>query len=112
MPAATAAGSSKANGKPDPRFTFGGDAEESEEEEETGAAAAKGEGEEDDDDDLALAFTILELARRGYEKVLEGEKASTLKTLDGEEWNAVMIKSQLAEVLNDLADVGLESGEW
>jgi HAT1-interacting factor 1 len=108
----SSAGSSKSNGKAAPRFVFGGDAEESDEEEEAGATAAKGEnGEDEDDDDLGLAFSILELARIGYEKALEAEKTATLKTIEGEEWNAVMIKSQLAEVLNHLADVGLESGE-
>ena len=46
-----------------------------------------------------------------YEKVLEAGDSAVLKTIEGEEWTSVMVKSQLAEVLNDLADVGLESGE-
>lgn len=44
-----------------------------------------------------------------YEKALSSDES--LKTIDGDEWSSVMIRSQLAEVLNDLADVGLESGE-
>jgi HAT1-interacting factor 1 len=107
--------SSKGKAVHNPRFTFGGDAEDSEDEEEAnqnGTKTAKGEDdEEEEDDDLSLAFSILELARVGYEKVLENGEAAKLTTLEGEEWSTVMIKSQLAEVLNDLADVGLESGK-
>lgn len=98
-------GSSSSASKPqDSRFTFGGDAEESDEEEEGGEGG--GEGEEDGDD-LGDAFAVLELARIQYEKLTETN--GTLTTLEGEEWNTLKIKSQLAEVLNDLADVGLET---
>lgn len=111
--ASSSKAASKAGAVHDPRFTFGGDAEESDSEDE-GATKANGikEGEEDEDeDDLGLAFSILELARVCYEKILASGESVTLKTLDDEEWSTTMIKSQLAEVLNDLADVGLESGE-
>lgn len=85
--------------------------EDSDEEEEAGAATIRQEEEEEEEDDLSLAFSILELARIRYEKILASGETSTLKTFEGDEWSSVMIKSQLAEVLNDLADVGLESGE-
>ncbi|UZJ51786.1 hypothetical protein CBS101457_001106 [Exobasidium rhododendri] len=99
----------------DPRFTFGGDAEESDSEEEPGKGETKpngggeGEGDGEEDDDLSLAFSILELARVRYEKILKTSEAGTMKTLEGEPWSHTMIQGQLAEVLNDLADVGLES---
>lgn len=97
-------GSSSSASKPqDSRFTFGGDAEESDEEEDGGEG---GDGEEDGDD-LGDAFAVLELARIQYEKLTETN--GTLTTLEGEEWDTLKVKSQLAEVLNDLADVGLET---
>lgn len=100
---------------PDPRFSFGGDAPDSDDEDVAGPAegGAPGEGgEEEEEDDLSVAFSVLELARVRYEKILElgGDKA-TLTTLDDETWGVSGIKAQLAEVLNDLGDVGLESGE-
>lgn len=61
---------------------------------------------------MSLAFSILELARIRYERILANGETGTMKTFEGQEWSSVMIKSQLAEVLNDLADVGLESGEF
>lgn len=94
----------------DPRFTFGGDAEESDEEERGNVQPQQEGDDEDDEDDLSVAFSVLELARVRYEKVLETANPS-LTTIDGETWHATTIKGQLAEVLNDLADVGLESGE-
>jgi HAT1-interacting factor 1 len=108
----SAASSSKAANPSahNPRFTFGGDAEDSDSEEEDANGDSKGD-EEEEDDDLSLAFSILELARVGYEKLLKDGVSASLKTLDGEVWSFTMIQSQLAEALNDLADVGLESGE-
>lgn len=104
-PSSKVDGAGTASNKPqDSRFTFGGDAEESDDEEEEEGG---GEGGEEDSDDLGDAFAVLELARLQYEKLSETE--STLRTMEGEEWNTLKIKSQLAEVLNDLADVGLET---
>lgn len=114
---ASAAGSEKeaaAAAKPsDPRFSFGGDGddgEEDEEEEEEDGEAAAGQGEEDDDDDFGLAFTVLDLARVIYEKLLDKEQdEASLTTYEGETLDAVSLRGQLAEVYNDLGDVGLES---
>lgn len=92
----------------DPRFTFGGDAEDEDEDEEQGEGQ---EGEDDEDDDLGTAFSVLELARVTYEKVLAAGDAASIATVEGETWHETDIKAQLAEVLNDLADVGLESGK-
>jgi HAT1-interacting factor 1 len=101
---------------PDPRFSFGGDGPDSDDEDaaEGAEGAAPGEGgEEEEEDDLSVAFSVLELARVRYEKILElGGDQATLTTLDDETWGVSGIKAQLAEVLNDLGDVGLESGEW
>ncbi|CEH16453.1 Cell cycle-regulated histone H1-binding protein [Ceraceosorus bombacis] len=93
----------------DGRFSFGGDGPESDDE-----GAAEGEEEapddqEEEEDDLSVAFSVLELARVRYEKLIEQGDDVNLNTLDGEQWSSLQIKAQLAEVLNDLADVGLES---
>lgn len=95
-----------------PRFSFGGDAEEEEEEEEEAEEPQQAEeaGEEEDEDDFALAFTVLDLARVIYEKQLTASgDSAVLKTYEGEELTALQIKAQLAEVYNDLGDVGLET---
>lgn len=117
------AGSSKqgaATSKPsDPRFSFSGDAEDDEEDEEDEGEAQGGEaGAQDDDDDLGVAFAVLDLARLIYQKLVRPEGSETddptakLETINGQVWDGVKVKSELAEVLNDLGDVGLESGEF
>lgn len=117
------AGSSKqgaTTSKPaDPRFSFSGDAEDDEEDEEDEGEAQGGEaGAQDDDDDLGVAFAVLDLARLVYQKLVRPEGSETddptakLETINGQVWDSVKVKSELAEVLNDLGDVGLESGEF
>lgn len=95
----------------DPRFSFGGDAEEDDDEEDAEEPQQPEEGgEEEEDDDFALAFTVLDLARVIYEKQLTSSgDSAVLKTYEGEELTALQIKAQLAEVYNDLGDVGLET---
>ncbi len=114
-PKAPKAGGSKksADGKAaaplDPRFSFAGDAEsgdEDEEEEDEGKGAAAGEDE--DDDDFGLAFSVLDLARVIYEKLLSADN-SKLTTYEGDVLTTLQIKAQLAETYNDLGDVGLET---
>lgn len=63
----------------------------------------------------------MDLARIIYQKVLRGNSSSddetavdtdaTLETINGQTWTWIKIKNDLADVLNDLGDVGLESGE-
>lgn len=105
----------------DPRFSFGGDADDQEDdEEEDGEDGQAGDGQEDDGDDLSTAFAVLDLARVIYQRLLRGGKdeenavddvSVSLETIDGKELDYTTIKMSLAEVLNDLGDVGLESGE-
>ncbi|KDN44565.1 hypothetical protein K437DRAFT_257000 [Tilletiaria anomala UBC 951] len=98
---------SKAN---DPRFSFGGDAEEEMEEVEDDGQEQQAEDDDEDEDDFGLAFTVLDLARVIYEKRLDADGASpSLTTYEGEQIPALQIKAQLAEVYNDLGDVGLET---
>lgn len=93
--------------KRDPRFSFSGDAEDDDDdEEEEGAPGAAGA--EDDDDDLQVAFSVLDLARVIYQRILDSE-SPRLTTLDGQEWDKTRIQAELAEVMNDLGDVGLEA---
>ncbi|EST05645.1 Tetratricopeptide, SHNi-TPR domain protein [Kalmanozyma brasiliensis GHG001] len=93
--------------KSDPRFSFTGDAEDDDDdEEEQAAAGAAGEG--DDDDDLQLSFAVLDLARVIYKRILDSD-SQKLTTLDGQEWGKTRIQAELAEVMNLLGDVGLES---
>jgi HAT1-interacting factor 1 len=103
--AAAAVASSSSAKTHDPRFTFGGDAEESDDDDDEQNNAADAGA--DEEDDLGDAFAVLELARVRYERLVE--QNATLDTLDGEHWSTLIVKGQLAEVLNDLADVGLES---
>lgn len=109
---AEASGSSNGAAAPkdDPRFSFGGDGPDSDEEEDE-EAAGEGNAEEEEEDDLSVAFSVLELARVGYERILAAGESAQLVTLDDETWGELSIKAQLAEVHNDLGDVGLESGE-
>lgn len=114
LPAATAspskaAGSSSSAGvvKSDPRFSFTGDAEDDGDDDEESAPDA-GAAEADDEDDLQTAFSVLDLARVIYKRALDSESQS-LKTLDGTEWRKTRIQAELAEVMNLLGDVGLES---
>lgn len=120
--AAGSSSSSSSAAKPsDPRFHFSGDADDDDDEEgedaEGGDGAAQGD-EDEEEDDLGVAFSILDLTRVIYQRVLRGGKSdpaaqedanATLETLSGETWGVVKIKSELAEVLNYLGDVGLES---
>ncbi len=104
-----AAGSSSSAGavKSDPRFSFSGDAEDDDDDEDEAAAGAAG-GEDDDDDDLQVAFSVLDLGRVIYQRILSSSN-TTLSTLDGQEWNKTRIQAELAEVMNHLGDVGLEA---
>lgn len=112
----------------DPHFSFSGDVddddEEQQKEEEEGVGAANGALDEEDTDDLSVAFSVLDLARLIYHKLLNSSisegaakesdivgagSTAQLTTLHGQQWNFIRIKNELAEVLNDLGDVGLES---
>ena len=110
--------SSSAPGPADPRFSFSGDAESDGEHEPSDAPAEQpaeggdGDGDEDEDeDDLGVAFSVLDLARVIYQRILDtdAEGGARLTTLDGSEWDRTRLSAELAEVLNDLGDVGLES---
>ncbi|CAO1629392.1 unnamed protein product [Sympodiomycopsis kandeliae] len=110
----------------DPRFHFSGDAED-EEEEDDDAEEQGGENEEEEEDDFSIAFSVLDFARVIYQKALCGPQASsesdesssttavqadpnaTLTTLDGKVWKVTRIKNELAQVFDNLGDVGLES---
>lgn len=87
----------------------------------------KGEDEEDGDNDLAVAFTVLDLSRVIYERILglsESQPASSkdaknkmvekaeLKLPNGEVFDEIALTAELGEVYNDLGDVGLESGRY
>lgn len=119
--------------KNDARFSFSGDAEEEAEQPSEqplkrkaadGEDAPQGEVEEDeDDDDMGVAFTVLDFSRVLYERILEGTGSQTigsskgkkaaeaeLKLITGETWDKDAIVMDLAEVRNDLGDVGLETG--
>lgn len=102
-------GSSSSAGavKSDPRFSFSGDAEDDDGDDDEGAPGAAA-GEEDEDDDLQVAFSVLDLARVIYQRILDSA-TPTLTTLDGQEWGKSRIQAELAEVMNNLGDVGLES---
>ncbi|GAK64565.1 NASP family CENP-A chaperone [Moesziomyces antarcticus] len=101
-----AASSSSASATADPRFSFSGDAEDDDEDDE--GAAAAGANEDDDDDDLQVAFSVLDLARVIYERILTADKPE-LTTLEAQQWGKTRIQAELAEVLNHLGDVGLEA---
>ena len=89
--------------------------EEKEEEEEEGDDPAS-------DDDLGLAFVVLDLSRVIYERILgeNGESGSSsaekapskpeLHTITGEVLDERALRIELADVHNDLGDVGLENG--
>lgn len=117
------ASSSKQPTPADPRFSFSGDADDDDDEEEDdeeGGPAGQAGAEEDDADDLSVAFSVLDLVRLIYDRILhpkssdgaaEGQEDpnATLLTIQGQQWTAIKVKNELAEVLNDLGDVGLES---
>lgn len=83
------------------------------------------EEEEEEEDDLAVAFTVLDLSRVIFERIL-GTSASQpasskdaasrtkhdvqLVTLTGDKLDERDLVIELGEVYNDLGDVGLESG--
>lgn len=103
---AKSGGGEASSSKPaDPRFSFSGDADDDDEEEEEGDAQPQ----EEEEDDLSVAFAVLDLARIIYQKLLDADTASDLTTIQGQIWAPVRVKNELAEVLNDLGDVGLES---
>ena len=82
--------------------------------------------EEEDDDDLGIAFTVLDLSRVIFERILDGSHAQEshqeskgkgkfkpeLHLVTGETWSKREIESELAEVRNDLGDIGLETGAF
>ena len=84
------------------------------------------EEEEDDDDDLGIAFTVLDLSRVIFERILDGSHTQEshqeskgkgkfkpeLNLVTGETWSKREIESELAEVRNDLGDIGLETGAF
>lgn len=86
-----------------------------EEEEEEGDEEEEAAGMEDD---LGLAFIVLDLARVIYERILSGEGESSTKdatrkaelvTITGEVLDQNALSIELADVHNDLGDVGLEN---
>ncbi|KAJ1033089.1 hypothetical protein NDA16_000367 [Ustilago loliicola] len=106
-PSGSGSSSSAGAVKSDPRFSFTGDAEDDDDEnEEEGAPGAAGG--DDDDDDLQVAFSVLDLARVIYQRILDSDSPN-LTTLHGQEWEKTRIQAELAEVMNDLGDVGLEA---
>jgi len=82
--------------------------------------------EEEDDDDLGIAFTVLDLSRVIFERILNGSLTQEshqgskgkgtfkpeLHLVTGETWSKREIESELAEVRNDLGDIGLETGAF
>ena len=88
--------------------------------------ANKEEEEEEEDDDLGIAFTVLDLSRVIFEKLLDGSHTQEshqeskgkgkfkpeLHLVTGETWSKREIESELAEVRNDLGDIGLETGAF
>ncbi|CDS01831.1 uncharacterized protein SPSC_01507 [Sporisorium scitamineum] len=103
-----ASGSSSSAVKNDPRFSFTGDAEDDDDDDQDEGAPGAGAAEGDDEDDLQTAFSVLDLARVIYQRILDSDSPK-LTTLDGQEWNKTRIQAELAEVMNLLGDVGLES---
>lgn len=82
--------------------------------------------EEDDDDDMGVAFTVLDLSRVIFERILNGSQTPEsharskgknmfkpeLHLVTGEKWGRREIEAELAEVRNDLGDIGLETGAF
>lgn len=82
--------------------------------------------EEEEDDDLGIAFTVLDLSRVIFERILDGSHTQEshreskgkgkfkpeLHLVTGETWSKREIESELAEVRNDLGDIGLETGAF
>ncbi|KAI3625459.1 hypothetical protein CBS9595_000820 [Malassezia furfur] len=93
----------------------------------TDAADQAQEEEEEEEDDLAVAFTVLDLSRVIFERIL-GTSASQpasskdaaartkhdvhLVTLTGDTLDERDLVIELGEVYNDLGDVGLESEDY
>ncbi|SNX84238.1 uncharacterized protein MEPE_02946 [Melanopsichium pennsylvanicum] len=92
--------------KSDPRFSFTGDAEDDDDDQEEEAPNAGADG--DEEDDLQVAFSVLDLSRVIYHRMLKSD-TTKLTTLQGDEWNKTRLQAELAEVMNLLGDVGLES---
>lgn len=127
---AVRAGAMKKN---DARFSFEGDGDESDEEAVPSLGKRKANDidhedndnqndEEEDDDDMGVVFSVLDLARVLYGHILDGTSSQVssskgksasrceLKLITGEVWDRKAIETDLAEVRNDLGDVGLETG--
>lgn len=79
--------------------------------------------EEEEEDDMGVAFTVLDLSRVILEHLLDGSSIQddtvskgkgaftpTLHLVTGERWGKKEIEAELAEVRNDLGDIGLETG--
>lgn len=116
-------------GPPETENTTTGDINDGGEEADTsskslGKRKAEDDKEDDDDDaaaddDLGLAFVVLDLARVIYERIL-GETGSSsakktpskpeLHMITGEVLDETALRIELADVHNDLGDVGLENG--
>ena len=72
---------------------------------------------------MGLAFEILDLARLIYERILNGSTTQETTTkgkeaakielslITGEMWNETTLRAELADVRNDLGDIGLETGK-
>lgn len=118
----------------DARFSFSGDGEEVEQPskkapkrkafEEADASPKEPEEGSEDDDDMGVAFTVLDFARVLFERILEGSGSESissskgkgtavaeLKLISGETMDKDAIVMELAEIRNDLGDIGLETGE-
>ena len=87
---------------------------------------SENEEEQEEDDDMGVAFTVLDLSRVIFEKILHGSVTQSseslskgkhpakpeLKLITGEIWGETELQLELAEVRNDLGDIGLETGAY
>lgn len=87
---------------------------------------SENEEEQEEDDDMGVAFTVLDLSRVIFEKILNGSLTQSsehlskekhpakpeLKLITGEIWGETELQLELAEVRNDLGDIGLETGAY
>ena len=87
---------------------------------------SENEQEQEEDDDMGVAFTVLDLSRVIFEKILHGSVTQSpeslskgkhpakpeLKLITGEVWGETELQIELAEVRNDLGDIGLETGAY
>ena len=91
-----------------------------------GEGESENEEEQEEDDDMGVAFTVLDLSRVIFEKILHGSVTQSseglskgkhpakpkLKLITGEIWCETELQMELAEVRNDLGDIGLETGAY